>query len=408
MDLSAPHPALGAGSGRSPGRPKTVLVTVAAAASLLATTATLAAQLAPASAATRAVGAAHQRHAVNKSRHKVNLEVPPKAAVNISETGSTLLYPLFQTWASAYHAAYKNISVTPQGTGSGTGISQAEAGAVDIGASDAYLSSSVKQSYPGLMNIALAISAQQVNYNIPGLSPDVHLKLTGPVISKIYQGIIKNWDDPEITALNPGVKIPPTPIVALHRSDGSGDTFLFTQYLTFSDPANWGKIVNYGTTVAWPAIASSLGENGNGGMVTGCASTPGCIAYIGISYLSQTTADHLGQAALQNRAGHFELPTQASIAAEAAAVTKLTPPTENLSLIYDPAPSGYPIINYEYAIVQQKQPNATVAAAVRAFLYWAVDPKGGSAPSFLSKVNFQPLPTGIAGLSKTQISKITG
>ncbi len=383
-----------------------VLAALTVAAGLSTSAAMVAATTMPASA-TPNITQTVAKH--KKKKPKVNLDVPPKATENISETGSTLLYPLFQAWASAYHAGYSNITITPQGTGSGTGIAQAEAGAVEIGASDAYLSKSVKQQYPGLLNIALAISAQQVNYNIPGLSPNVHLKLTGKVLSAIYRGQITNWDDPQITALNPGVKIPSTNIVALHRSDGSGDTFIYTQYLTFSDPSGWGNSINYGTTVAWPGISNSLGENGNGGMVTGCAATPGCVAYIGISYLKETQAAHLGEAMLQNKSGNFELPNPKTIGAESAAVINLTPPTENLSLIYDSASSGYPIINYEYAIVQTKQRSATVAATVRAILYWAIDAKhGGSIPYFLDKVGFEPLPPGIAGLSKTQISHITG
>ncbi len=335
-------------------------------------------------------------------------ETPPKARLDLSETGSTLLYPLFQLWAAAYHKHYPNITITPQGTGSGTGISDASSGTVNIGASDAYLSPTVMAQYPGIENIALAISAQMVNYNVKGVPASVHLKLDGGVLAGIYEGHITNWDAPQIKALNPHVNLPNEKIVALHRSDSSGDTFLFSSYLSDTNPNGWGKSIGYGTSISFPAIPNALAEEGNGGMVTGCAATPGCIAYIGISYLAKTEAAHLGEALLQNRDGFFHLPTPATITAEAAAAYEQTPPDEALSLVDDAAKAGYPIINYEYAIIPPKEPNLVQAEAVKAFLYWAVDPTGGSSPSFLDAVNFQPLPTSIARLSAAQIAKIKG
>ncbi|MEB4212446.1 extracellular solute-binding protein, partial [Mycobacterium sp. 94-17] len=132
------------------------------------------------------------------------------------------------------------------------GISQAAAGAVSIGASDAYLSEGDMAAHKGLMNIALAVSAQQINYNLPGVHQ--HLKLNGKVLAGMYNGSIKTWNDPQITGLNPGMNLPATPVVPLHRSDGSGDTFLFTQYLSKQDPDGWGKSPGFGTTVDFPAV----------------------------------------------------------------------------------------------------------------------------------------------------------
>ncbi|HET9058719.1 MAG TPA: phosphate ABC transporter substrate-binding protein PstS, partial [Acidimicrobiales bacterium] len=286
--------------------------------------------------------------------------------------------------------------------------SDAIGGVVDIGASDAYLSPTQVQQTPGIKNIALAISAQMVNYNIPFLKAGTHIKLSGMVLSQIYQGKITNWNDSAILNLNPGVVIPSTPIVVLHRSDGSGDTFLFTSYLSDADPNGWGNSIGYGTSVAFPSLSNALAANGNGGMLTTCQKTPGCIAYIGVSYESQAQAAGLGEAMLQNAAGNFESPTSASIQAEAAALEKKTPPDETLSMIYDSASNGYPIINYEYAIIPPKESDAATAQAVRALLYWAVDPKGGNADQYLAPVNFQPLPASIAALSDAQIAQITG
>ena len=167
----------------------------------------------------------------------------------------------------------------------------------------------------------------------------------------MYQGTIKTWNDPQIATLNPGVNLPPTPVVPLHRSDGAGDTFVFTQYLSKQDPDGWGKSPGFGTTVDFPAVPGALGENGAGGMVTGCAATPGCVAYIGMSYLDQATQKGLGEAALANASGKYVLPDATSIRAEAAGFGSQTPANQVISLINGPAPDGYPIVNYEYAVV---------------------------------------------------------
>jgi phosphate transport system substrate-binding protein len=327
---------------------------------------------------------------------------PGTSQVALSETGSTLLYPLFNLWAPAFHEKYPNVTITAQGTGSGAGISQAATGAVDIGASDAYLSEGEMAEHKGLMNIPLAISAQQINYHLLGVTE--HVKLNGKVLAAMYQGTIKTWNDPQITSLNPGVKLPDTPVVPLHRSDGSGATFLFTQYLSKQDPDGWGKSPGFGTTVAFPAVPGALGENGNGGMVTGCADTPGCVAYIGISFLDQATQKGLGQAQLANASGKYLLPDAQSIKAGAAGFASQTPANQAISLVNGPAADGYPIINYEYAIVNSKQKDAATAQTLQAFLHWALT--DGSSTSFLDQVHFQPLPDPVVKLSMDQIAKI--
>jgi phosphate transport system substrate-binding protein len=326
----------------------------------------------------------------------------------VTETGSTLLYPLMGSWTEAYQKQFVNSSKAPLvtietgGTGSGTGITDAATGTVDIGASDAYLSSSDVSSYPSMMNIAVAISAQQVNYNLPTVTKP--LKLDGTVLAEMYSGKITKWNDPAIAALNPGVSLPSIPVVPLHRADGSGDTFLFTSYLNAQDPSAWSSS-NIGTTISWPNVSGALAEEGNGGMVTGCAATKGCIAYIGISYSSKTQAAGLGQAELKNGAGQFLAPSSATISAEANAETSKTPATETLSMIDDNVPNGYPIINYEYAIVNSKQTNGTVAEDIRAFLYWTVH-TGQDPTTYLNAVDFQPLPASVVSLSDAQIAKI--
>ncbi len=326
----------------------------------------------------------------------------PKPA-NLSETGSTLLYPLWNLWAPDYQAAYPKVTISTAGTGSGTGIADAASGTVNIGSSDAYLSPTTLASSPTLLNIPLAISYQVIMYNIPGVT--AHLKLNGNVLAKIYLGKITNWNDPAITSLNPGVNIPSLGIVALHRSDGSGDTFLFSQYLARQDGHDWGS-TNYGTTVTWPAIKNSLAEQGNGGMVSGCSSTPGCVAYIGVSFLTQGLGDGLGYAQLKNGVGQYMMPTAKAVATEATGYTRITPSNGTISMINGHVKNGYPIINYEYAIVNKKQSSPATAQSVRSLLEWAISPKFGNSNQYLSQVRFLALPTRVAEQSFKQIHKI--
>jgi phosphate transport system substrate-binding protein len=328
---------------------------------------------------------------------------PATSKVALSETGATELYPLMNAWVPAYQAKYPNVTITTAATGSGAGISQAIARAVDIGASGAYLSQGQISAHKGLMNIALAIAAEEVHYNVPGVSE--HLKLNGKVLAAMYEGTVKTWNDPQIAALNPGVNLPAIPVVPLHRSDGAGDTFVFTQYLSKQDPDGWGKSPGFGTTVDFPAVPGALGENGAGGMVTGCAETPGCVAYIGISYLDQANQKGLGVAELGNASGKYLLPDAQSIQAEATGFASQTPANQVISLINGPAANGYPIVNYEYAVVYANQKDAATAQTLQAFLHWVIT--DGSGPAFLDKVHFQPLPSAVQKQSDAQIASIT-
>jgi phosphate transport system substrate-binding protein len=326
---------------------------------------------------------------------------PSKTAESVTETGSTLLFPLMGTWATAYQKLWPQVTLTTGGTGSGTGIADASTGTVDIGASDAYLSASERDANPSLLNIALAISAQQINYNLPGIKT---LKLDGQVLAEIYTGKITKWNNSAIAALNPGVNLPSMTIVPLRRLDSSGDTFLFTSYLNAQAPTIW-PASNVGTTISWPAVAGETSETGNGGMVSGCGSTKGCIAYIGISYLAKSQAAGLGDAELKNAAGNFVPIDSTTVAAAAAAQTAKTPANQTISLINGPGANSYPIINYEYAIIDTKQTNAVKAEDIRAFLHWTVT-TGQNATTYLDPVDFQPLPSSVVAQSNAQISKI--
>jgi phosphate transport system substrate-binding protein len=317
----------------------------------------------------------------------------------VSETGSTLLLPLISAWQVAYGTLNPKVLITTSGTGSGTGIADAAAGTVDIGGSDAYLSPADISQYPGLENIPLAVAAIMINYNLPGIKTP--LKFNGKVLAEIYSGKITAWNDPAIKALNPGVSLPSTKIVPLHRADSSGSTFLTTSYMNAQDPSGWSSS-NVGTTVSWPSVSGAQAETGSGGMVKGCAAIKGCIAYIGVSYLSETAKDGLGEGEVANKSGQYSQPTSKAITQALATFSGSTPASGGQSLINGTA--GYAIINYEYAIVKASQPSSAQAAAIKKFLLWGIT--SGANSKYLTPVNFEPLPSNVVTIATNLINKI--
>jgi phosphate transport system substrate-binding protein len=330
----------------------------------------------------------------------VTAATPAAAAQTLSETGSSLMAPLFALWGPAYHARFSQVTLRTRSSSSGTGIESAAAGTADIGASDAYLSPATLAKHSHLVNIPLAVAALMVVYNVPGIGPATHLKLDGKLLARIYAGQITRWDDPAIAAVNPGAKLPGTGIVLVHRGDDSGSTFLFTSYLNAQDPSDWsGGLI--GTTIAWPRQPGELSAAGTEAMISSVRSAPGSIGYVGVSYLSQVRAAGEGEAALGNSAGGYVLPAAATIRAALASFTN-TPASETISLVNGAGAQAYPIVNYEYAIVSTAQTSAVRAQDLRAFLSWAIT----SGTAQLARVNFQPLPSSVVTLSGAQIAKI--
>jgi phosphate transport system substrate-binding protein len=322
----------------------------------------------------------------------------------LHEAGSTLLYPLFQLWAADYASTHSPMTITAKASGSGDGISEAISGSVQIGASDAYMSDEQAEQNRKIVNIPLAISAQTINYNVPGLN-STGLKLDGPTLAGIYAGTITTWDATPIAAMNPGAHLPHQRIVPIRRADASGDTFVFTQFLDFSTQT-WEDKVGYGTSVEWPAVEGQKTATGNDGMVRALAATPYSIGYVGISFHDAIAKAGLGTAMVKNQAGQFLLPTAGTVGAAASELDPRTPADERLSLAFAPGAHSYPLINYEYAVVSTDQPNAGTADAIRQFLLWAVSIDGGNAPKYLDTVQFIPLPDFIRALSENQINRI--
>jgi phosphate transport system substrate-binding protein len=324
-------------------------------------------------------------------------------AGTITEDGSGLVLPLMRAWVGAYHQKVPGVTVTVKGGGSTVGINEASAGTVDIGTSDVYLSSGDLLKNPYLVNVPLAVSAQSVIYNVPGLAPGTNLKLTGTDLADMYSGLITMWNDPRIAGLNVGVTIPAIPVVPIHRTIGAGDTFIFTSYLSTQDP-DWNTAVGYGTFVDWPKLAGEQTADGSTNIYQTCKKYPGCVSYNGVSYLKPAQALGLGEAALLNGGGQYTTPDAATIQAELSKFVTITPRDEIISMINGPGDDGYPIINYEYAIVSVRQPSAAKAQQIRDFLSWVIS--AGNAPSFIGQVGFQPLPAQIQALSLAQIARI--
>jgi phosphate transport system substrate-binding protein len=323
--------------------------------------------------------------------------------ITLTETGSTQMYPLFNVWASEYSKTHPDVTIKTAATGSGAGIDQAVSGAIQIGASDSYMSDADARRHPNILNIAMAISAQTVNYNLPNLN-STNFRLDGPTLAGIYTGKIRTWDDRAIAALNPGVKLPHNDIIPIRRAEGSGDTFVLTQYLTFSTES-WENNYGFGDTVAWPAVPGELEAVGNEGMVDKIKQTPYSIGYVAVSFYADVAKAGISTAALKSYSGEFLLPTPETIEAASASLGPRTTVDERITLVNAPGANCYPLINYEYAIVSSNQPNPKVAATIRKFLLWAIA-TGETNQKYLEDEHFIPLPAHIWVLSHDQIMMI--
>jgi len=330
---------------------------------------------------------------------------PPSRAetITLTETGSSLLYPLLNVWVGEYLRTHDGVHIIAASTNSATGIEQAISGAANIGTSDAFMSDAEIKRYPQMINVPMAISALTVNYNLPGLNTTT-LKLDGQTLAGIYTGKIRFWDDKAIAALNGDMKLPHHVIIPVRRADGSGDTFVFTQYLTFTTP-RWEDSLGFGTTIDWPPVPGSLTANGNGGVLRTIAQTEYSIGYVGISFHNEIAAARIGSALLKSYSGEFLLPTRESITAAAASLTPRTPVDERLTLVNAPGVNCYPLINYEYAIVSTKQSSPAIAAAIRRFLLWSIAPDETN-EKYIEDAQFIPLPAYIWVLSHDQIETI--
>jgi phosphate transport system substrate-binding protein len=317
-------------------------------------------------------------------------------ATTLIGAGSTLVAPLLQGWASAYDTAY-SVAITYGPIGSGGGITQITGRTVNFGASDAPLTSSEAAACKGCLEIPWALAATSVAYNVKGVPNN--LKLTGPVLADMFTGKITAWNDPQIAKLNPGVNLPDTKIVPIHRTDGSGDTYAFSNYLSHVDPA-FKSSIGAATTVNWPG---GLGAKGNSGVGASLQSTNGGIAYIAIAYVLQNKFDF---ALVQNAAGKYPVPGPTSIAAAANAVKTIPAGgTAGISLVDPPASAAgaYPISTFTYVIVPKTGNSPAVAAGMKKFIGWAIT----TGQKGVQMLDFAPLPAAVVAADKKTILQIS-
>jgi phosphate transport system substrate-binding protein len=311
------------------------------------------------------------------------------SAAGLTGAGSTLVAPLMSNWINGFEIK-EGIPVKYGAVGSGTGIAQITARTVDFGASDAPLTPEQATACNGCVQIPWALSATGVGINIPGLKK---VNLTGKVLAGIYFGKITKWNDPKIKQINPKAKLPGLTITPVFRSDGSGDTYAFTNYLSKISPA-WKTEVGYATSVGFKA---GVGAKGNAGVTSTVSKTPGAIGYISASYL---IAAGLGAAAIQNNAGNYEFPNLKNI--ESAASTVKSLPSSNAVSITNPpkkATDAYPISTFTYAIVPH---NAPQKGFLQQFLNYdvTIGQKYGAA------LDFAPLPKVVLNAAKAAIGSL--
>jgi phosphate transport system substrate-binding protein len=296
---------------------------------------------------------------------------PIAQAASISGAGATFPAPVYAKWAETYKAQTGN-NLNYQAIGSGGGIKQIEANTVDFGASDKPLKAEELEAN-GLMQFPTVMGGVVPVMNLPGIKPG-QIKMTGAQLADIYRGVIKKWNDPLLTKSNPGVPLPNLPITVVHRSDGSGTTFLFTSYLAMKAP-HWASDVGASDSVSWPV---GMGGKGNDGVAAFVKQTPGGIGYVEYAYAKQNS---LTYALMQNKAGKFVAPTAENFAAAAAGADWRKAPGMYLLLLDQPGPTSWPITGATFILMHTKQTNPESAREVLSFFDWAYKNGDGAAQS---------------------------
>jgi phosphate transport system substrate-binding protein len=314
----------------------------------------------------------------------------------LAGAGSTFDAPFFSLAFAKYHQQHPAVSISYAVVGSGAGITAFSAKQVDFGASDVPMTASEQAAAHGgpSVQVPVALGAEDVVYNL-NLPGGARLHLTGPVIAKIFLGQITNWDDPAIGALNPGVSIPDGSITVVHRSDGSGTTYIFSNYLSSVSPT-WAAKVGKGKTLNWPA---GEGAEGNGSVAATVFRTPFSIGYVETAYSQGLT---LPYAAIRNQAGHYVTATAQTIAAAAAQKPHITP--ADFSIVNQPGADSYPITGYSWALVYTHQPNQATGQELVAMLDWLTH----SGQAYAAATGYVPLPPQIRQLAHTMLQQITG
>lgn len=314
-------------------------------------------------------------------------------AQKINAAGATFPYPIYSKWFSEYAQQHPGVQINYQSIGSGGGIRQVTEGTVDFGASDMPMTDAMlAQSKIKLIHIPTVLGAVVPVYNVPGAGND--LKFAPDVLADIYLGKITNWSDARIKKDNPGVNLPNQEIYVVHRSDGSGTTFIFTDYLS-KVSADWKNSVGSSTAVAWP---KGIGGKGNEGVAGLVRQMPGAIGYVELIYALQNKIPY---GYLRNSSGTW---LKASIegVTEAAATVKSMPSDYRVSITDAPGKNAYPISSFTYLLIPAKAQDATKGKVIKDFLNWMLSQGQGE----VSSLDYAPLPTSVASKVKDTVSKL--
>jgi phosphate transport system substrate-binding protein len=315
------------------------------------------------------------------------------AETNLNGAGATFPNPIYQKWFSEYHNAHKDVQINYQSIGSGGGIQQLTSGTVDFGASDGPMTDEQLAKVSGkVFHIPTVLGAVVPTYNIKGVTSE--LKFTGDVLADIYLGNIKNWNDPRLAKANPGVKFPDEDIVVVHRSDGSGTTYIFSDYLS-KVSSTWKDKVGKGTSVNWPAGLGGKGNEGVSGMVK---QTDGSIGYVELIY---AVSNKMPYGSVQNAAGTFVKASLESVTAAAASMKDM-PEDFRVSITNAPGKDAYPISSFTWLLVPAEWSDAGKEKAFVDFLTWMVD-KG---QTMTSALQYAPLPKNVATKVKARIKEV--
>ena len=323
------------------------------------------------------------------------LAAPAVAGTQLTGAGSTFDYPFFSKAFYNYSQAHSDVTVNYQSIGSGGGIQQFTAKTVDFGATDVPMTSDeLQRAKDSVVQVPIALGGVAMSYNLP-VQISGGLKLTRQVLAEIFLGKIAKWNDPQIAKLNPGTAMPDIPIVVAHRSDGSGTTYIFTDFLSHVS-ADWKSKVGAGKDVQWPA-AASIGGKGNEGVAGVIKQTPGAIGYIELAYAVE---NKMASAQLQNAAGKWVTCTSATVAA--AAATKPNVSASDFSIVDSRGPNAYPIAGYSWVVLYADPSDKARAKIVKDVIEWAAT----SGQTIAGTLNYVPLPPNVQSTARRSLAQI--
>ena len=321
------------------------------------------------------------------------IALPTFAQTTINGAGATFPYPMYSKWFSEYHNAHPEIQINYQSIGSGGGIRQVLAGTVDFGASDGPMTDEqLSQSKVKILHVPTVLGAVVPAYNVPGVGED--LKFTPDVLSGIFLGKVTNWNDKSIAAANPGVKFPDQSIIVVHRSDGSGTTYIFTDYLS-KISSDWSSGVGKGTSVKWPV---GLGGKGNEGVAGVIRQMQGAIGYVELIYAVQNKIPY---GSVKNAAGNFVKASLESVTSAAGSM-KSMPADFRVSITNAPGKDAYPISSFTWLLIPAQSKDAAKGKILVDFLNWMVD----DGQKMTAALTYAPLPGNVAQQVKVEIKQV--